>query len=436
MQAIGVTAGCRGRYVGHGAFIPGRAQLWLLDAQPARGRPGVARLFGVTYCTLANVLRAGLPRDTLSSPVWTHAGAARGAGRCDVVREEKLSAVLSEFARTMVTDFAVQAILDRLVERIVDVLPVTSAGVTLIEPGRAPRFVAASSKSALRFETVQTASGQGPCVLAYRSGEAVTVPRLRSDGRFPQFSAAGVEGGLAAVFAFPLNHGSGRLGALDLYRDTEGDLDDEDMVAAQTLADVTASYLINAQAREDEKTTATHFEDLALHDVLTGLPNRRLLDQRLDHAAQRARREHTNAAVLFADLDGFKAVNDTHGHRTGDELLVAVAERLTGVTRPGDTLARVSGDEFVFLCEDLTSVEDARSLAERISSALGRPFKLAAADITVTASVGIAYAGLAEQISADLVSTADAAMYKAKRRGGGTHEILDLRAVRPTDLPR
>src|SRR3954452_22300765 len=223
-----------------------------------------------------------------------------------MVREEKLSAVLSEFARTMVTDFPVQRILDRLVERIVEVLPVTSAGVTLIEPGHAPRFVAASDPAALHFENLQTASRQGPCVLAYHSGEAVAVPRLRSDGRFPQVSAAAVDSNLAAVFAFPLNQGAGRLGALDLYRDTEGELDEENMVAAQTLADVTASYLINAQAREDDKTASTHFETLALHDILTGLPNRMLLDQRLEHAAQRARRGHPDVVVLFSDLAGVK----------------------------------------------------------------------------------------------------------------------------------
>src|SRR4051794_33933288 len=356
-------------------------------------------------------------------------GSCSRAGRWHVVREEKLSAVLSEFARTMVTDFPVQRILDRLVERIVEVLPVTSAGVTLIEPGRAPRFVAASNPAALHFENLQTASRQGPCVLAYHSGEAVSVPHLRSDGRFPQFSSAAVDSSLAAVFAFPLNQGGGRLGALDLYRDTEGDLDEEDMVAAQTLADVTASYLINAQAREDEHAIAAHFEALALHDVLTGLPNRLLFDQRLEHAALRARRQHTNAAVLFADLDGFKSVNDNYGHRAGDELLVAVAKRLTSLVRPGDTLARLAGDEFVVLCEDLSDIEDARSLADRLGSAFMSPFNLDAAEITITASVGIAYTGPGEEISAALVSNADAAMYQAKGSGGGTHEVIHMQTV-------
>src|SRR4051812_39013994 len=291
----------------------------------------------------------------------------------------------------MVTDFPVQRILDRLVERIVDVLPVTSAGVTLIEPGRAPRFVAASNPAALHFENLQTASRQGPCVLAYHSGEAVAVPRLRSDGRFSQFSAAAADSTLAAVFAFPLNQGVGRLGALDLYRDTEGDLDEEDMVAAQTLADVTASYLINAQAREDEHAAAAYFEALALHDVLTGLPNRLLFDQRLEHAALRARRKHTNAAVLFADIDGFKAVNDTYGHQAGDEPLVAVAERLTSLVGPGDTRARLAGDEFVVLGEDLNDIEDAGSWANRRGSAFTRPCNRDAAGIPTTASIGIAY---------------------------------------------
>jgi diguanylate cyclase (GGDEF)-like protein len=319
----------------------------------------------------------------------------------------------------MVTDFRVQEILDRLVERIVDVLPITSAGVTLIEPGRPPRFVAASNAAALEFEKLQTASRQGPCVLAYHSGEAVSVPSLSADTRFPQFSEAAVAGGLAAVFTFPLNHGSGRLGALDLYRDTVGELDEDDMVAAQTLADVTAAYLINAQAREEDQAASAHFESRALHDALTGLPNRALLDQRLEHAALRARREHTSAAVIFVDLDGFKAVNDSHGHQTGDDLLVAVSYRLGRLMRPGDTLARLSGDEFVVVCEELAHVADADSVALRIRTAFAEPFELGEVTISITASVGIAFAGPGEEVSARMVAEADAAMYKAKSERKG-----------------
>jgi diguanylate cyclase (GGDEF)-like protein len=343
-----------------------------------------------------------------------------------VVSEQTLSSVLSEFARTMVTDFPVQGILDHLVGRIVDVLPITGAGVTLIEAGLAPRYVAASDDAALRFEKLQTDMRQGPCVLAFHSGEAVSVPELAADTRFPTFAPAAVESGLAAVFTFPLRHGAGRLGALDLYRDRCGALDADDMVAAQTLADVASAYLINAQAREDEQEQSARFERSSLHDPLTGLPNRLLLEQRIEHAALRARREHTSAAVLFADLDRFKSVNDRYGHQAGDELLIAVAARLTDLLRPGDTLARVSGDEFVILCEDLATPGKAMALAARISAGFMAPFSLDAAEITLTASVGVAYAGPGEEISAQLVANADVAMYQAKR-SGATHKMRDIR---------
>ena len=328
-----------------------------------------------------------------------------------MVHEEKLSSVLSEFARTLATDFPIQGILDHLVERIVGVLPITSAGVTLISDGEAPHYIAASDESALRFEKLQTEIEQGPCLAAYKTGDAVSVPDLAIDVRFPEFSPAAVEAGLAAVFTFPLRHADGRLGALDLYRDTAGDLDRHNMAAAQTLADVAAAYLINAQAREEAEETSNQFRHSALHDPLTGLANRLLLQERLEHAAQRARRSHTNAAILFVDLDHFKQVNDTHGHQVGDELLIAVAHRLTSVVRPEDTLARVSGDEFVFLCEDLHGASDVEILAQRVDAAFAKPFVLDGVELTITASVGVASAGPGEQISEHLVVMADSAMY-------------------------
>ena len=131
-----------------------------------------------------------------------------------------LADVLSEFASTMLTDFPIQAILDHLVLRIVDVLPITASGVTLISPGEAPRYVAASNESALRFEELQTELDEGPCLTAYRTGEAVAVPDLRHEVRFPSFVPRALDAGLGAVFTFPMHNGHQRLGALDLYRDS------------------------------------------------------------------------------------------------------------------------------------------------------------------------------------------------------------------------
>jgi diguanylate cyclase (GGDEF)-like protein len=349
-----------------------------------------------------------------------------------MVQEDKLSAVLSEFARTMVTDFRIQGILDRLVERIVDVMPITGAGVTLISPGMAPHYVAASDEAALRFERLQTELGEGPCLTAYNTGEAVEVPDLASDERFPRFGPLAVREGMAAVFTFPLRHGDEPLGALDLYRDTPGGLTPQALAAAQTLADVVSAYLLNATAREETQEATARFRDIALHDALTGLPNRVLLQQRVAHAAQRAQRSHSTAAVLFADLDRFKNVNDTHGHSVGDELLIAVAARLSALVRPGDTLARVGGDEFVFLCEDLAHPRDVESLAQRIEDTFSTPFVLPHAELLVTASVGIAYAGPGNAVTHQLVLDADTAMYQAKRKGGATHQVIDLRAARQT----
>jgi diguanylate cyclase (GGDEF)-like protein len=344
-----------------------------------------------------------------------------------VVHEAKLSAVLSDLARTLATDFPIQGILDHLVESIVEVLPITSAGVTLISGGHAPRYVAASDSDALRFERLQSEIAQGPCVLAFESGDAVAVPNLADDDRFPIFAKAATEAGLAAVFTFPMRGATGRLGALDLYRDQVGDLEPHDMEAAQTLADVAAAYLHNAQARDDARRATDQFRHGALHDPLTGLPNRVLLQQRIEHAAQRARRSHTNAAILFVDLDRFKQVNDTHGHLVGDELLLAVAQRLARLVRPGDTLARFAGDEFVFLCEDLSRPGDVEALAKRVDEAFAKPFLLFGIEVSTSASVGVAFAGPGEDISDELVAQADIAMYQAKRKGGARHQSIDLR---------
>jgi diguanylate cyclase (GGDEF)-like protein len=345
-----------------------------------------------------------------------------------VVKEE-LADVLSEFARTMVTDFPIQGILDHLVKRIVDVMPVTAAGVTLITPDLDARYVAASNSAALRYEKLQSKLDEGPCLAAYRTGEAISVPDLGVEDRFPKFTPRALQAGLTAVFTFPLRHGELQLGALDLYRDTAGPLTPESMIAAQTLADVAAAYLINAQARADLVDSSEHSRDAALHDSLTGLPNRALILQLIEHAFRRGRRSKKLSAVMFVDLDRFKEVNDTHGHQVGDELLVAVAERLTGLLRPGDSVARLSGDEFVILCEDIADMASVDSLAVRLDAEMSRPFDLSGIEVKMTASIGIAFTGGAIDSPEELLLDADLAMYQSKRHRVDSHEVLDLRQL-------
>ncbi len=175
----------------------------------------------------------------------------------------------------------------------------------------------------------------------------------------------------------------------------------------------------------ERKRTEVELAHQALHDTLTGLPNRALLMDRLGQALSRVGRHAKALAVLFCDLDRFKVVNDSLGHGAGDDLLVAVAGRLRGVLRAGDTAARFGGDEFVVLCEEIDGERHAVRIAERIVEALARPFPLGDDHVHVHVSIGIAVTDVVSVGAEALVRDADAAMYRAKEGGGQPYEIFD-----------
>lgn len=174
--------------------------------------------------------------------------------------------------------------------------------------------------------------------------------------------------------------------------------------------------------------TAKHKEGeinryLACHDALTGLPNRTSFAAAEEQAIARARRSQDMVAVLFLDLDGFKAVNDTCGHQTGDQLLVAVADRLRAAVRKQDTLARLGGDEFALLLTGISDASVATGLAGKLVDAVSRPFMLRGRKHEIGISVGVALYPEHGEDPETLLNLADSAMYEAKRNGGNDFRI-------------
>jgi diguanylate cyclase (GGDEF)-like protein/PAS domain S-box-containing protein len=253
------------------------------------------------------------------------------------------------------------------------------------------------------------------------SGAAVTLDRtttsgdLTSGGGFrPTVEAAGSLSALSS----PVPGSDGAWGVVEAVDAEPRDWTGEDIAFVESVAS-----LLGAAVRRSELEDALQHQ--ALHDPLTGLPNRALVLDRIEHALARAHRAGTRLAVLLLDLDDFKVVNDSLGHNTGDQLLVELGIRLTGAVRPGDTVARLGGDEFVVLCEDVRTDDEAAFLAEAVLAACTTDFDLAGRTINFSASVGVAVSAGGAGSTTGILGEADIAMYRAKRDRPGTYRIFD-----------
>jgi len=219
--------------------------------------------------------------------------------------------------------------------------------------------------------------------------------------------------GRGTMLLLPLVARSEPVGVAELTAAGHHSIDERRLALGQTLAFEAAMAIENGRLYH-----ALHHR--ALHDSLTGLANRSLFRDRVEHALARlARRGEAIVAVLFIDLDDFKAVNDALGHARGDRLLAIVGERLRTVVRPADTVARLGGDEFALLLEELSSAEEALAIAERAIEAIAAPFDLAGRPARGSVSIGVAIRSAEGATVDELVQEADAAMYEAKRNGKG-----------------
>ena len=187
------------------------------------------------------------------------------------------------------------------------------------------------------------------------------------------------------------------------------------------VADVTPLKLME----QELKTAKAEAELLATHDFLTGLPNRVLLQDRITQALALAKRQQSMLAVLSLDIDDFKKVNDTYGHREGDRLLVEIASRMKGTLRDEDTVARFGGDEFIALIPEISSESQMKIVADRLLAAMKQPLRLGSETTTPACSMGIALYPAHGATPDALVNNSDRALYAAKRRGKNCYAFFD-----------
>jgi diguanylate cyclase (GGDEF)-like protein len=261
--------------------------------------------------------------------------------------------------------------------------------------------------------------GEGVGGRAIAEGRLIVVHEYRdSPDALPGYPERSVEAAMAA----PVHENGAVVGSLLVASNQPGRR--YSAAEQQTLlsfADHVSLALTDATTTESLRRALDDARHDAMHDELTGLPNRALLRDRLGQAWARGRRSKIPIALLFLDFDNFKDINDSLGHDAGDQLLGSLARRFVDVLRPGDTIARLGGDEFAVLIENLEHPRAAEAVAGRLLAALTEPVLLNRREVTISGSIGIAISDFDEPDSRSLLYSADLAMYEAKRGGGGRH---------------
>jgi diguanylate cyclase (GGDEF)-like protein/PAS domain S-box-containing protein len=244
----------------------------------------------------------------------------------------------------------------------------------------------------------------------------VIVEQMATEKRFVP-SPTVLKLGIVSSLSVPIEGLSHPFGVLNVHSYEPRQFSDDEV---EFLTAIATLIVVAVERNRDEQAT----RHAALHDPLTGLPNRTLALDRLSQALARRQREGIEVGVLMLDLDRFKIINDSLGHAAGDEALLALAPRLTAAVRPSDTVARLGGDEFVVICPDIDGARGVTQIAKRLASAVNRPVVLNSGEHFFTVSTGITLASQ-DDAPESMLRDADAAMYRAKERGRGRYELFD-----------
>jgi diguanylate cyclase (GGDEF)-like protein len=331
----------------------------------------------------------------------------------DSRRQARTARALLELSNALAQLVATDDMAANIARAVPAVIGCDRAAVALFEPGAGSGRVVATSGYSVH-QDVRLRSMDVPVPRPRAGDTAVTVWDRESAAHLNVLPMLMDELGAAAVATIPIVVNDERVGLVvgDVVDRSDRMIDDPELAGRlRGVASQATIAIRNARLLEG-------IRHQALHDALTGLPNRTLILDRVEQMQARAKRSDNESAVLFIDLDGFKQVNDTLGHEAGDQLLKSVAARLLATLREGDTIARLGGDEFVVLVEGATPTGSPELVAERLLEVLREPFEVqdvARPTVRITASIGIAHGN--RMSAADLLRDADIALYEAKAAG-------------------
>jgi diguanylate cyclase (GGDEF)-like protein len=332
----------------------------------------------------------------------------------DLIREASLHLTMN---------LSLDSVLEAILESAMELISADDTHVFLYEHG-VLTFAAALFEGHQQKEPFMHPRENGITYHVAREGAKKVVNDLTKD---PLFDDTPWEG---SIVSLPLKIGQRVLGVMNIALTRTHDFTEGEIRVLEFLGDQAAIAIQNARLFEqaqqeiaDRKKAEKAIQHLANHDALTGLPNRRLFNERINLEIARSQRNDLHFSVMLFDLDQLKRVNDSFGHNIGDMLLQAVAQRLLGLLRKSDTIARMGGDEFLLILPEMKQVEDSILTAERILSAISTPFHLEGYQINISTSIGVSFFPDDGETTEELVKKADFSMYKAKDKGGNTYHI-------------
>ena len=353
-------------------------------------------------------------KDLVLNYTQSQADLSKRIHELDLIRKASLHLTMN---------LSLDSVLEAILESAMELVSADDTHIFLYEHGLLT-FASALFEGSQQKEPFMHPRQDGITYHVAREGIKRVVNNMMED---PLFSDNLWEG---AIVSLPLKIGQKVLGVMNVALHRPHQFTDGEIRLLEFLGDQAAIAIQNAKLYEqaqqeiaDRKKAEMAIQHLANHDALTGLPNRRLFNERINLEIARSERNKHRFSVMLFDLDQLKTVNDVHGHNIGDMLLQAVSQRMLGLLRKSDTIARMGGDEFLLILPEMNQPEDAILTAERILSALSTPFHLEAHQINITTSIGISfYPDDGEDVEI-LTKKADISMYKAKERGGNTYHL-------------